>query len=411
MLFFPSPPQGGSSLPPLQLPRSRRGRSRWSQARPPTPLLPTTTAAVTSHPSATSPPRRPRWRRATVPRAPRSAATCWAPRRPPRPSTSRARCAWRCRGRRRNGNPRGMRRRRRTMRMMMLAMWMRRNVWVCRLRTGEEGMVRLMSRWKSYEDLRGPAMRMRLTKTPWLLLLLLHIFPSPLHCPQCLSHFVERKAPIPCSDSPLIDLEPRSWLLGEQRDCPVSHRALQSCSGFLSPPSPSCCELGSLLGWQTDGLTMHSYRILPLTEAVGLCCILEPFCPISETSLSWAPWFHKPLIPHKAQTSSLFPEITLFYFSNYFILCCKKIFKKTILTSNSSPDRSLGSSKPCAEPQIAENYLASKNTKFLWGPKNAVSPHVHQSGLLVGTKSRCHGHHQIHDSRWLCWWLLSSKRL
>lgn len=128
-------------------------------------------------------------------------------------------------------------------------------------------------------------MRMRLTKTPWLLLLL-HIFPSPLHCPQCLSHFVERKAPIPCSDSPLIDLE-------QGHDCLVNnvialfhHRALQSCSGFLSPPSPSCCELGSLLGWQTDGLTMHSYRILPLTEAVGLCCILEPFCPISETSLS-----------------------------------------------------------------------------------------------------------------------------
>lgn len=162
------------------------------------------------------------------------------------------------------------------MRMMMLAMWMRRNVWVSRLRTGEEGMVRLMSRWKSYEDLRGPATRTRLTKTAWLLLLLLlHIFPSLLHCPQCLSHFVERKATIPCSDSPLIDLE-------QGRDCSVNstialfhHRALQPCSGSFSPPSPSSHELGSLLGWQTDGLTMHhSCRIRPLTEAVGL--LLHP---------------------------------------------------------------------------------------------------------------------------------------
>lgn len=106
-------------------------------------------------------------------------------------------------------------------------------------------------------------MRMRLTKTPWLLLL--HILPSLLHCPQCLSHFVERKATIPSSDSPLTDLE-------QGHDCLVNnvialfhHRALQSCSGFFSPPSPSSRELGSLLGWQTDGLTMHhSYRIHPL---------------------------------------------------------------------------------------------------------------------------------------------------
>jgi len=62
---------------------------------------------------------------------------------------------------------------------------------VSRLRTGEEGMGKSMSKCKSYEDLRGPAMRIRLTKVPWLLLMLLYIFPSLLHCPWCLSHFVE----------------------------------------------------------------------------------------------------------------------------------------------------------------------------------------------------------------------------
>lgn len=162
------------------------------------------------------------------------------------------------------------------MRMMMLAMWMRRNVWVSRLRTGEEGMVRLMSKWKSYEDLRGPAMRMRLTKTPWLLLLLLlHIFPSLLHCPQCLSHSVERKATIPSSDSSLIDLEQGHDCLVNNMIALFHHRALQSCSGFFSPPSPSSRELGSLLGWKTDRLTMHhSYRICPLTEAASL--LLHP---------------------------------------------------------------------------------------------------------------------------------------
>lgn len=76
---------------------------------------------------------------------------------------------------------------------------------------------------------------MRLTKAPRLLLLLLHIFPGLLHCPQCLSYFMERKATIPCSDSPLIDLE-------QGRDCSVNnaialfhHRALQSCSGSSFP--------------------------------------------------------------------------------------------------------------------------------------------------------------------------------
>lgn len=76
-------------------------------------------------------------------------------------------------------------------------------------------------------------MRMRLTKTPWLLLLLLHIFPSPLHCPQCLSHFVERKAPIPCSDSPLIDLE-------QGHDCLVNNVIALFHTGLCSLAVASC---------------------------------------------------------------------------------------------------------------------------------------------------------------------------
>lgn len=152
-----------------------------------------------------------------------------------------------------------------------------------------------------------------------------------------------------------------------------------------------------------------------LQKQSASCCILEPFYPISETSLSWAPWFHKPLIPHKAQASSLFPKITLFYFSNYLILCCKKPPKnqqkmnlKFLTRSQSWLFQTLCQTSNCW------NYLACKNTKFLWGPKNAIStPHtyIHQSGLLVGTKSRCCGHHKIHENRWLCWWLFPSKRL
>lgn len=53
---------------------------------------------------------------------------------------------------------------------------------------------------------------MRLTKAPWLLLLL-YIFPRLLHCPWRLSRFVERSAIIPSSDSPMIDLE-------QGHDCP-----------------------------------------------------------------------------------------------------------------------------------------------------------------------------------------------
>lgn len=59
-------------------------------------------------------------------------------------------------------------------------------------------------------------MRMRLTKAPWLLLLLLlYIFPSLLHCPRHLSHFAERSATILSNDSPMIDLE-------QGHDCPVN---------------------------------------------------------------------------------------------------------------------------------------------------------------------------------------------
>lgn len=53
------PLSGGSSHRPPLPRRSRLGRSRSSPRRLPAPLLPATTAAVTSHPSATSP-RRPR---------------------------------------------------------------------------------------------------------------------------------------------------------------------------------------------------------------------------------------------------------------------------------------------------------------------------------------------------------------
>lgn len=85
---------------------------------------------------------------------------------------------------------------------------------------------------------------MRLTKASWLLLLLLYIFPSLLHCPWCLSHFVERSATIPSSDSPMIDLE-------QGHDYPVNKVGPVSPQGFAVASSPlpdphSPHELGSL---------------------------------------------------------------------------------------------------------------------------------------------------------------------
>lgn len=69
-------------------------------------------------------------------------------------------------------------------------------------------------------------MRMRLTKTPWLLLLL-SIFPRLLHCPRCLSHFEERSATIPSRGPPMTDLE-------QGHDCPVNKGGPVSPQGFAA---------------------------------------------------------------------------------------------------------------------------------------------------------------------------------
>lgn len=82
-------------------------------------------------------------------------------------------------------------------------------------------------------------MRMRLTKTPWLLLLLLYIFPRLLHCPRCLSHFEERSATILSQDHPMTDPE-------QGHDCPVNKVGPVSPQGFaalqwLLLPSQTFC--------------------------------------------------------------------------------------------------------------------------------------------------------------------------
>lgn len=87
-------------------------------------------------------------------------------------------------------------------------------------------------------------MRMRLTKAPWLLLMLLYIFPSLLHCPWCSP--ILWSATIPSSDSSMIDLE-------QGRDCLVNKvgrfttwlcSVAVASSPLPGPPSPH--ELGSL---------------------------------------------------------------------------------------------------------------------------------------------------------------------
>lgn len=161
-----------------------------------------------------------------------------------------------------------------------------------------------MSKWKSYEDLREPAMRMRLTKAPWLLLLLLlYIFPSLLHCPRRLSHFVERSATILSSDSPMIDLE-------QGHDCPVNKVGPVSPQGFavlqwlLLPSQTHLLPMswGHCLGWKTNRLTMHhSYRISPFTKTPSLLKQSASLLHLRVPSIQ----FQKPIFPELFDFTSL----------------------------------------------------------------------------------------------------------
>lgn len=161
-----------------------------------------------------------------------------------------------------------------------------------------------MSKWKSYEDLREPAMRMRLTKAPWLLLLLLlYIFPSLLHCPRHLSHFAERSATILSNDSPMIDLE-------QGHDCPVNKVGPVLPQGFavlqwlLLPSQTHLLPMswGHCLGWKTNRLTMHhSYRISPFTKTPSLLKQSASLLHLRVPSIQ----FQKPICPELFDFRSL----------------------------------------------------------------------------------------------------------